>query len=390
LYLDERYTSFDALFTWGGRPFCRCDIRPDQDSRTIATKRIAAALSVEGAWPLWIRAISDGLAHAAPEHPLPPVSVLVCTRDRPHSLAKCLESLRQLDYPAYDVTVVDNCSRNQEIARIIIEGSGFTYVHEGRPGLDWARNRGIQESRHELIAFIDDDACASPGWLRALAHAFAAPDVMAVTGLILPAEIETRNQRLFECYGGMSKGLRACTYRPEHMSGLEMLVTQQFGAGANMAFRRRLFDTVGLFDTALDTGTASGGCGDLDMFHRVLAAGFTLRYQPDAWILHTHRRDFDGLCHQIYSNGRSHGVYIIKRLMEGSVSRSEVLRYALYWFWGWVCSRLVRRVFRKHSECPRSLLWAEFRGALSAPWAFYATYRNDRTLRRRLEAAGRV
>jgi glycosyltransferase involved in cell wall biosynthesis len=331
-------------------------------------------ISEKSAWSLWAKAVSGNLSAAAPNVQALPISVLVCTRDRPQALARCLRSLNELDYPAYEVVVVDNCSCDAKVAHII-EGAGFRYVREDRPGLDWARNRGIQESRHEIVAFIDDDAIASRGWLRAISRVFVDPEVMAVTGLILPAEIETQSQALFEQYGGMSKGLESRLYRPLTMSARELLVAQNFGAGANMAFRRQLFARVGGFDTALDTGTPSGGCGDLDMFHRVLAGGFTIRYQPDAWILHTHRRDLDGLRRQLYANGRSHGVYLIKRWVKGNIRRRETLVYALYWLLGWVCARFLRGLWHR-PFFPRTLLWAELKGAISAPWAYVATYRN--------------
>ena len=110
------------------------------------------------------------------------------------------------------------------------------------------------------------------------------------------------------------------------------------------------------------------------MFHRVLAGGFALRYQPAAWILHTHRRDFDALKRQLYTNGRSYGVYLIKRWVKREIPRGETLRYALHWFAGWVCARFVRGL-RRRPFFPRTLLWAELRGAISAPWAYIATYR---------------
>ncbi len=320
--------------------------------------------------------MSGSLSSEARNAKASPISVLVCTRDRPQSLERCLRSLGELDYPSYEVVVVDNCSREAKVARTV-ERAGFRYVREDRPGLDWARNRAIQESRYDIVAFIDDDAVASRGWLRALSRAFANGEVMAVTGLILPAEMETQNQALFEQYGGMSKGLESRLYRPETMSARQLLMAQAFGAGANMAFRRQVFDSVGWFDTALDTGTPSQGCGDLDMFHRVLVHGYTLRYQPDAWILHTHRRDLDGLRRQLYANGRSHGVYLIKRLVECSIRRRETLGYASYWFLGWVCARFLRGLWHRRFF-PRTLLWAELKGAISAPWAYVAAYHIER------------
>ena len=63
-----------------------------------------------------------------------------------------------------------------------------------------------------------------------------------------------------------------------------------FGTGANMAYRRSLFDKIGYFDPALDVGTATNGGGDLEMFFRVLKEGYVLVYEPRAVVRHRHRR----------------------------------------------------------------------------------------------------
>jgi glycosyltransferase involved in cell wall biosynthesis len=372
------------LFTWRGRPIARVQLSPEPGTRTISRRRIQAEISAKCARALWAKTLTSDLMENDIAEKWPPISVAVCTRDRPQSLARCLRSLQQLDYPHFEVTVVDNCSRDTEVAEVI-RRSGFRYVREERPGLDWARNRAISEASHDLIAFIDDDAVAGRRWLKGIARAFQDPEVMAVTGLILPDDIETTSQSLFEQYGGMARGLEPRTFHPETMEKDQVFPTQNCGAGANMAFRRALFEKITLFDTTLDAGTVSGGCGDLDMFYRVLAAGFTLRYQPDAWVLHTHRREFDGLRRQLYANGRSYGVYLLKRLREGGVSPTAWMRASYHWFIGWICERFVRGVFARRSFYPRTLLWAELSGALSAPWAYYMTYRNDRRPRRRVD-----
>ena len=64
-------------------------------------------------------------------------------------------------------------------------------MRENRPGLDWARNRGIAEARHDIIAFTDDDVRVDRAWLRAIGNAFLDPEIMGVTGFIAPAELES-------------------------------------------------------------------------------------------------------------------------------------------------------------------------------------------------------
>lgn len=306
----------------------------------------------------------------------PPISVVVCTRDRAQILQRCLVALSLLDYSQYEVVVVDNASRNADTAQVVA-ATPFRYVREEQVGLDWARNRGASEATHDIIAYVDDDVLVEPGWLRGVATALADPDVVAMTGLVLAAELETEAQQLFEKYGGMGKGWQPRVFKGRSLKPRDLIAAHQVGVGANMAFRRRTFEQVGKFDTGLDVGTPSGGCGDLDMFHRILVAGLTLRYEPNAVVRHQHRRDIVGLRKQLYNNGRGFGVYLIKIWKTGQLKHLEILRYTIWeWLSGWLMWRLVRCLIGRY-DLPLTLIWAEIRGALSAPWAYHATYYYD-------------
>jgi glycosyltransferase involved in cell wall biosynthesis len=309
----------------------------------------------------------------------PPISVVVCTRDRAELLQRCLSSLRHLDYLPYEVVVIDNASRDDATARVVA-ATPFRYVHEERPGLDWARNRGIAEARHDIIAYIDDDAQANSSWLQGLAAAFADPLVAAVTGLVVPSEFVTPAQRLFEQYGGMGKGITARQFQRASLRPHDLIAVHHLGVGANMAFRRKVFTDVGYFDTALDVGTPAWGGGDLDMFHRVLAAGLTLRYEPTAIVYHQHRRELAALRRQLYANGRSFGVYLLKVWKQQSVDRGAVAQFAIRWIGGWLVRRWISCLLGR-LDFPYTLVWAELWGACSAPWIYYATYRHDRRMR---------
>jgi hypothetical protein len=113
----------------------------------------------------------------------PAISVIVCTRDRPYALRRCLGALSRLDYDSYEVVVIDNASRTSETLEVV-KGTPYRYVREERQGLDWARNRGVREARHDIVAFVDDDAIVDSGWLRGMARGLPIR-VMAVTGLVL-------------------------------------------------------------------------------------------------------------------------------------------------------------------------------------------------------------
>ena len=355
----------------------------------VDAEQVASTLLDQLAESLRREALRRRLSTAASEPALEPaISVVVCTRDRTDSLRRCLESLRDLSYPALEIVVVDNAPSGAETCALVaamapLFGPSRTlrYAREDRPGLDWARNRGIAESSHDLIAFTDDDVRVDPGWLSGIARAFADRDVLMVTGLVAPAELDTGAQLDFEDgYGGMGKGFHPIRRQRDGLTPAALLGAHHLGVGANMAFRRALLDRVGGFDTALDVGTPSHGAGDLEMFHRVLVSGAVAQYEPSALVWHSHRRDHAGLRRQLRDNGRAFGVYLIGCALRRTVPRGVVVRYAVRIWLGWLLGRLARSLVGRDALSPR-LRAAELWGAMQAPWAYWRTRRSDRELR---------
>jgi len=307
----------------------------------------------------------------------PPISVVICTRDRVTSLARCLAALTALDYPNYEILVVDNAPSTPDTETFVRARADLRYCREDRPGLDWARNRGVAEARHDIIAFTDDDTEVDRHWLTGIAQAFAEPDVDFVTGLVLPMKLDTDARHYFEnIYGGMGKGFDAQTRDPQSMWTHDILWASALGVGANMAFRRRTFSKAGLFDPALDVGTATRGGGDIEMFHRALARGCVHVYQPSALLWHEHREDFEGLRHQLSDNGSGFACYLLTCLRNRTVSRMAVARFAARaWLWDWQVKRLIRP--GRHR---RDLVLAEIAGVIRAPRLWREAQRRAKVL----------
>jgi hypothetical protein len=99
----------------------------------------------------------------------PFVSVIVSTRDRPERIQICLRALLALDYPQYEINVVDNApstSATVDFIRQTYRGvPQVRYIREDRAGLSWARNCGMMAARGEILAFTDDDVVIDPYWL---------------------------------------------------------------------------------------------------------------------------------------------------------------------------------------------------------------------------------
>ena len=374
--LGARFDALRVLIRFRGRPIGWVAIE-EVDQPILFPGELKKAIGEQIGWDLmpFVLGRQDYLGAFQPRGQ-PPISVIVCTRDRTELLERCLDGLLGLDYPEYEIIVVDNAPSTDATARLAAKFP-VRYVREDQPGLDRARNAGISQARHEIVAFIDDDARPDRKWLEAFARVFEEPEVMAVTGFVAPIELETPAQIRFEVtYGGMGHGFRPKVLNGSRLTRPELLWASNFGVGANMAFRREVFRSIGFFDPALDVGTPSGGGGDVEMFHRLVANGNTLVYEPAALVWHQHRRQAAGLRKLIFDNGRSFGGYLLTCMRKENHSLGPILYFAVrHWLWAWLIYRLL-----KPGSYPRSLVWIELTGALLSPLAYLLAQANARRL----------
>ncbi|MEV0191025.1 glycosyltransferase family A protein [Kitasatospora purpeofusca] len=243
------------------------------------------------------------------------VSVVVCTRDRTESLRSCLDSLLRTGYPHTEVLVVDNAPRDDATERLVAARyrDRVRYLREPVPGLARARNRGLAAAGGEVVAFADDDLIIDADWVGAIARTFGADDrIGCVTGLVLPAELETPAQVALEQYGGYSRGFAARDWslRLEPDDPLVRFSVGRFGSGANMAFRTAVVRGFGGFDPATGAGTPARGGEELLAFFQTLDTGHTVAYQPDAIVWHRHPRTADALGRQVFNFGVGFGAYL--------------------------------------------------------------------------------
>jgi glycosyltransferase involved in cell wall biosynthesis len=267
----------------------------------------------------------------------PLASVIVATHNRPAGLRLCLETLLGMEYPSFEIVVVDNAPSDRQVPELLEhEFKGYENIHcirEDIPGLAVAHNRGLEIARGEIIAFTDDDVTPDRLWLLKLAQAFeTGSHVGCVTGLILPAELESYAQLLSEVYWGYGKGYERRIYdlkenRPA--SPLFPYTAGRFGSGSNMAYRRAALAEMGGFDPATGVGTPTQGGDDLSGFFDVIACGWQLVYEPAAAIRHYHRADPHSLSTQAYGYGLGLGAYLTKTLLDRPARILEISRKAL-------------------------------------------------------------
>jgi glycosyltransferase involved in cell wall biosynthesis len=311
-------------------------------------------------------------------------TVVVCTRDRSASLQRCLGSLATLaPGDPVDVLVVDNGDGDAE-TRQLVEGYGFRWVHEPLPGLARARNRGLMEASGDVVLFADDDVYVSPIWARALLACFDDPLVGAATGLVLPAVLDTAEQRTFEEHFGFGRG----RHRRVVDGALQApMGAGSLGAGASMAFRRDLMLGVGGFPELLDSGMPTRGGGDTYGIYRVLRAGRRAVFEPRALSLHWHREGAAELVRTVTSYSIGTYSFLFHALLHDRDLLA--LREMASWSVRWVAGRLVRSALRRKNAPPVSLAWADLLGALQAPRAFLGAGRIVRRRGELLSADGR-
>lgn len=267
-------------------------------------------LSIDPAtWPFLVRR-GEILASA------PFISVVVCTRNRPSQLQACLHYLDRQAYPRFEVVIVDNAP-SSDASRMVVSawqheaaarqpgGVPCRYVLEPRGGLSWARNAGVAAAAGEIIAFLDDDEEPDQHWLAEIARGFGrGPGIGCVSGMILPARLDTPPQEWFENAGGHSKGRGfSPAVFSRHGPQSPLYPTPPFGAGGNMAFRRETLARIGGFDVAMGAGTPTCGGEDTLALSLALLAGYEIAYEPSAFVRHHHYRDVDGLARQLHGYG---------------------------------------------------------------------------------------
>lgn len=250
----------------------------------------------------------------------PLISVIIATRDRTDSLAACLRAFDDVEYPNYEIIVVDNGPSTEATAELIAaqfaENPRIVYTREMQAGVSRAKNCGLRLARGEYIAFTDDDVVVDRHWLSELLRGFAlGKNVGCVTGLIVPQEIETLSQYWFDVHSGFNKGFRRRVFDLRMNRPSDRLFpyrTSMFGTGANMAFRAEALRSIDGFDPVLGPATAATAGEDVDVYYRIIKAGYQIVYLPSAFVHHRHRSDYAALRHQFYTYGVGFAAYITK------------------------------------------------------------------------------
>lgn len=270
------------------------------------------------------------------------ISVLICTRNRAKSLEATLQRFFAQRFTGgyeFELIVVDNASTD-ETSKII---ESYVAQHpqtvrrlfESRPGLSYARNAAVRAARGEVVAFTDDDVLVAENWLDEIHREFTGdPSLSILGGRVLLADEKLQRATLVVCeersYFGLPEGVN-------------------FAIGANMAFRRELFDRIGLFDVRLGPGKFFAGSDDVEFVYRGLKSGRRLLYAPNVLVYHNHNRvTLEQVCQLEYGYAKSCPAYLIKH----SLSGDDFAMRMLYWTF----CELPRRGRRQREESEEAFI----------------------------------
>ncbi len=183
---------------------------------------------------------------------------------------------------SYELLIVDNNSNDDttEVVRDFLRKGNATYCFEANQGLSFARNRGIAESKGEFISFLDDDVLVHENWLSSLKACFEETGADVVGGRV-SLKFETPPDKWIQ---GV---FRKCLSEVDLGASRKVLCSGECLYGANLSIRKKVFDSVGLFD--LNAGRRSDELlsgEETDLLRRVVAKRGKVLYDPDVFVEH--------------------------------------------------------------------------------------------------------
>ncbi len=282
----------------------------------------------------------------------PRISVIIAAYNAASTLDDCLRSLQQLDYPDYEVVVVDDGSGDGTGAiadRAAAQDARVRVVHTPNQGLSAARNLGLAESTGEIIAYTDADCRADPMWLRYLALALMDKPFGAVGGPnLVPPDDDWVAQCVADAPGG-----------PIHI--LIDDETAEHIPGCNMAFWRSALEEAGGFHP--DFRVAGD---DVDICWRLQAAGHTIGFAPAALVWHHRRCTVRAYLKQ--QTGYGHSEALLEQHHPGRFNGLGQVRWfgGLYGPTGWMPFRRTRVFYGEFGSAPFQPLEVE-----PAAWWLY-------------------
>jgi glycosyltransferase involved in cell wall biosynthesis len=252
-------------------------------------------------------------------------SLVICTRNRPDLLRLCLQNICSLDPAPFEVIVVDNTA-GDPATELLSREFGAQYIVESNPGLSRARNRGMEASKGDIVAYLDDDAIPHPDWLGLVLEPFTEADVASVTG----------DTHLPGCVPAADELPPTRSLSNKDPEWFEIATYGGLGYGTNMALRKSACTGWSGFDARLGRGAPLWIAEESHAFASLLARGYRAVHVPAAIVVHPAKpRD---LLHEATSSF----AYWLLLFREFPAHRADLIRF------------LIKRLRRKNLNWPRN------------------------------------
>jgi O-antigen biosynthesis protein len=235
-----------------------------------------------------------------PHRPLPEtpfVSIIVCSYNGAKTLAACLDSLGKLNYPKYEVILVDDGSTDNT-AQIAAQYPNVHYIHQENRGLSYARNTGAAAAKGSVFAYTDSDCMADIDWLYYLIGTLRSGDYAGVGG---PNVSPPARNWIQACVAAAPGG-------PSHVLLTDTIA--EHVPGCNMAWYRWAFESVGGFDPEYHKAG-----DDVDFCWRVQSAGHNVAFSPTAIVWHYRRFTLNAFRKQQQGYGEAESMLRFKHLI---------------------------------------------------------------------------
>ena len=254
------------------------------------------------------------------------ISIIICTYNRDKYIYNVLKSIAENDFPAseYEIVLINNNSTDnteQECFRFQNDfpECEFRYFLEKNQGLSYARNRGITESQGDIFIYVDDDAVVNKEYLSSYSDFFEKnSEAMAAGGAIIPI-YETEEPRWISYY--TKQLLTAYLYYGNHIKEFK---AGKFPGGGNAAYRKEVFDQIGVFNPELGRkGDSLIGAEEKDIFDKMRNKNMKFYYLPNSILYHIispQKLSKDYFNRLTYSIGKS------ERMRTLAISRSKYLK----------------------------------------------------------------
>ncbi|MBN8560812.1 MAG: glycosyltransferase family 2 protein [Leptolyngbya sp. UWPOB_LEPTO1] len=218
--------------------------------------------------------------------PTLPISAIICTHNRDRYLGLAIDSLLAQDFADFEIIVVDNASTDstRQVVEARLKNPKIRYIHEPEIGLSVARNTGARIAHGKILAYLDDDAIASPHWLTTLYNAYLHNPNLAIAGgkvTLIWTDDMTAPDWLSD---GLAGNLGAYDLGDSVVNIDRPGLTPR---GLNYSIRKTFLNQIGGFDPNLGrVGKNLLSNEELHMTNRALQMGWEVAYIPDAHVAH--------------------------------------------------------------------------------------------------------